>query len=103
MAYDVRITTAAAHAIDKLSSGVQTALLARLDELADDPRPHDSEKLKAMPKPYKVYRVPLRTNESSFCIVSGERQRAVVACAEGRRSQGSVRARLRPEAAASLA
>lgn len=69
MAYDVRITTAAARAIDKLSSGVQTALLARLDELADDPRPHDSEKLKAMPKPYKVYRVPLRTNESSFRIV----------------------------------
>ncbi len=69
MAFDVRITSAAERAIDKLSKGVQAALVARLDELAVNPRPHDAEKLKAMPKQYKVYRVPLRTSESSFRIV----------------------------------
>jgi mRNA interferase RelE/StbE len=69
LAYEVRITHSASRAIAKLPAATQDALLVRLDELAQDPRPHDAEKVHGLPRQHKVYRVPLRTSDSSFRVV----------------------------------
>lgn len=69
MAYEVKIAPAASRAIDKLSATTQDAVLARLEELANNPRPRDAEKIKALPRQFKVYRVPLKTVDSSFRVV----------------------------------
>lgn len=69
MAYEVRITHSATRAIDKLPTATQDALLVRLEELALDARPHDADKVHGLPRKYKVYRVPLRTSDSSFRVV----------------------------------
>ena len=69
MAYEVRIAPAARRAIDKPSVATQDAVLALLEELANDPRPRGAEKIKALPRRFKVYRVPLETVDSSFRVV----------------------------------
>ena len=69
MAYEVKITHSASRAIAKLSNATQDAVLAKLDELALDPRPHDAEKIHGLPGRHKVYRVPLMTADSSFRVM----------------------------------
>jgi mRNA-degrading endonuclease RelE of RelBE toxin-antitoxin system len=69
LAYEVRIAPAANRAIGKLPVATQDAVLALLEELADNPRPRDAEKIKALPTHYKVYRVPLDTVDSSFRVI----------------------------------
>jgi len=44
-------------------------VLALLEELAHNPRPRDAEKIRALPRRFNVYRVPLETVESSFRVV----------------------------------
>ena len=56
MAYEVRIAPAAERAIRKLLARTQVAILDRLDQLADEPRPPDCEKVKALAQ-YDVFRV----------------------------------------------
>ena len=69
MAYEVKIAPAARRAIDKLSATTQDAVLALLEELANNPRLRGAEKIKALPRQFKVYRVPLETVDSSFRVV----------------------------------
>ena len=56
MAYEVRIAPAAERAIRKLPARTQVAILDRLDQLSDEPRPPDCEKVKALAQ-YDVFRV----------------------------------------------
>lgn len=56
MAYEIRIAPAAERAIGKLSAQVQVAVLGKLEELAEDPRPAACEKVKELAQ-YGVYRV----------------------------------------------
>ncbi|OFW56276.1 MAG: hypothetical protein A2133_07550 [Actinobacteria bacterium RBG_16_64_13] len=56
MAYEIRIAPAAERAIGKLSAQIQTAVLDKLEELAEDPRPAGCEKVKALAQ-YDVFRV----------------------------------------------
>ena len=44
MAYEVRIAPAAERAIGKLEAPVQVAILGKLEELAQNPRPAPGEK-----------------------------------------------------------
>jgi mRNA interferase RelE/StbE len=61
MAYEVRIVPAAERAIRKLSATIQTAVLDRLDELAEDPRPPDCQRLKGLAQ-RDVYRARVKTD-----------------------------------------
>jgi mRNA-degrading endonuclease RelE of RelBE toxin-antitoxin system len=69
LSYEVRITRSASRAIAKLPNATQDAVLAKLDQLALDSRPHDAEKIHGLPQQYKVYRVPVMTADSSFRVV----------------------------------
>ncbi len=59
MAYEIRIAPAAERAIGKLSASVQVAILDKLEELAEDPRPADCEKVRELAQ-YSVFRVRVR-------------------------------------------
>ena len=48
MAYEIRIAPAAERAIGKLSAQIQVAVLDKLEELAEDPRPSACEKVKEL-------------------------------------------------------
>jgi mRNA interferase RelE/StbE len=54
--YEIRIAPAAERAIGKLSAQLQVAVLDRLEELAEDPRPATCEKVKELAQ-YGVFRV----------------------------------------------
>lgn len=69
MPYDVRITRAAERAIGKLPAAAQAAILKRLEELADDPRPHDAKKLGGVSATARVYRVRLRIARVPYRII----------------------------------
>ena len=56
MAYEIRIAPAAERAIGKLSAQIQVAVLDKLEELAEDPRPAGCEKVKELAQ-YGVFRV----------------------------------------------
>lgn len=56
MAYEIRIAPAAGRAIGKLSAQIQAAVLDKLEELAEDPRPATCEKVKELAG-YGVFRV----------------------------------------------
>ena len=59
MAYEVRITPAAERAIAKLPASVQLAVLEKLEELAEEPRPAGCEKVKGLAK-YDLFRVKVQ-------------------------------------------
>lgn len=59
MAYEIRIAPAAERAIGKVSAPVQAAILDKLEELAQDPRPADCEKVRELAQ-YGVFRVRVR-------------------------------------------
>jgi mRNA interferase RelE/StbE len=59
VAYEIRIAPAAERAIGKLSAPVQAAILDKLEELAQDPRPADCEKVRELAQ-YGVFRVRVR-------------------------------------------
>jgi mRNA-degrading endonuclease RelE of RelBE toxin-antitoxin system len=54
--YEMRIAPAAERAIGKLPASVQVAILDKLEELANDPRPANSEKVRELAQ-YGVFRV----------------------------------------------
>jgi mRNA interferase RelE/StbE len=54
--YEIRIAPAAERAIGKLSAPIQVAILDKLDELAENPRPADCDKVKELAQ-YGVFRV----------------------------------------------
>ena len=56
MAYEIRIAPAAERAIGKLSASIQVAILGKLEQLAENPRPADCEKVKELAQ-YGVFRV----------------------------------------------
>lgn len=56
MAYEIRIAPAAERSIGKLSAQIQVAVLDRLEELAEDPRPAACDKVKELAQ-YGVFRV----------------------------------------------
>lgn len=56
MAYEIRIAPAAERAIAKLPTPIQTTVLAKLEELAEEPRPAGCEKVRGLTK-YGVFRV----------------------------------------------
>ena len=58
MAYEIRIASAARRAIHKLPAQIQVAVLAKLDELSEDPRPAGCEKVKELAR-YGVFRVKI--------------------------------------------
>jgi mRNA interferase RelE/StbE len=57
LAYDLRIAPAGERAIDKLSPGIQGAVLDKTAELGREPRPADCRKIRALPARHEVYRV----------------------------------------------
>ena len=72
MAYEIRIAPAAERAIGKLSAPVQVAILDRLEELAQDPRPADCEKVRELAQ-YGVFRVRVRKDYRILYQVKDER------------------------------
>lgn len=58
MAYEIRIAQPARRAIHKLPARIQAAVVAKLKELSEDPRPAGCEKVKE-PARYDVFRVKL--------------------------------------------
>ena len=56
MAYEIRIAPAAERAIGKLSAQIQVAVLDKLEELAEDPRPASCAKIRELAS-YGVYRI----------------------------------------------
>jgi mRNA interferase RelE/StbE len=54
--YEIRIAPAAERAIGKLSAPVQVAILDKFEELAEDPRPANCEKVRELAQ-YGVFRV----------------------------------------------
>ncbi len=74
MAYEVRVAPAAEREIRKLTAKVQTAVFAKLVELATDPRPAGGRKVQSLPRRYEVYRV---TVEGSYRIVYQVRDEAL--------------------------
>lgn len=56
MAYEIRIAPAAERAIGKLSAQLQAAVLDKLEDLVEDPRPAACEKVKELAH-YGVFRV----------------------------------------------
>lgn len=56
MTYEVRIAPAAERAIGKLPAPIQVAVLEKLEELAENPRPPACEKVKELAR-YGVFRV----------------------------------------------
>lgn len=56
MTYQIRIAPAAERAIEKLPAQVQVAILDKLEELAEDPRPAACEKVKELAQ-HGVFRV----------------------------------------------
>lgn len=69
MAYEVRVAPAAGRQIRKLGAVAQGAALEKLEELAEDPRPNGSEKIKGLPRRYKVYRLAFSCAESWYRVV----------------------------------
>ncbi len=72
MAYEIRIAPAAERAIAKLPTPIQTAVLVKLEELAEEPRPAGCEKVKGLTK-HGVFRVKV---ESDYRIVYQVRDEA---------------------------
>ena len=56
MAYEIRISQPARRAIHKLPAQIQVAVVAKLKELQEEPRPADCEKVKGLTR-YNVFRV----------------------------------------------
>jgi mRNA interferase RelE/StbE len=54
--YEIRIAPAAERAVGKLSAPTQVAILGKLEELAQNPRPADCEKVRELAQ-YGVFRV----------------------------------------------
>jgi mRNA interferase RelE/StbE len=61
VAYEIRIAPAAERAIGKLSAEIQVAVLDKLEELAENPRPANCEKVKELAQ-YGVFRVRVEKN-----------------------------------------
>jgi mRNA interferase RelE/StbE len=76
LTYEVHIAPPGERAIRKLPAKIQTAVLDRLSELAEEPRPSDCEKLKGMTRQdlYRVkvktdYRVLYQVKDSTMCVL----------------------------------
>ena len=59
MAYQIRIAPAAERAIARLSRALQVAVLQKIAELAEDPRPRGCRRIRGVPPAYEVYRIRL--------------------------------------------
>ena len=65
MAYEIRIAPAAERAIGKPAPPVQVAVLDKLEELAEDPRPAGCEKVKELAQ-YGVFRVKVADRKEVY-------------------------------------
>ena len=74
-AYSVLVTRSAEREIDRLPTGIRRLVVRRIQALADDPRPHGSQKLAGEDK-YRVrqgdYRI-VYTIEDEIVTITGVR------------------------------
>lgn len=74
--YEIEITSSAAQAIIKLPRREQPRVARRIDSLADEPRPHNVEKLSGIRNAYRIrvgdYRI-VYTVDDTIRVVSVKR------------------------------
>jgi mRNA interferase RelE/StbE len=73
MAYEVGFKPAALRQLRKLNDEVQAAIVAKVESLADDPRPEDCKKLKGEKDLYRIrvlknYRVVYEIQDKQLVI-----------------------------------
>jgi mRNA interferase RelE/StbE len=77
VSYEIQIAPAAERAIGKLPTRVQAAVLDKLEELAEDPRPASCEKVKELAQ-YGVYRIMVGRDHRIVYQVKDEVARILV-------------------------
>lgn len=75
--YEIRIAPAAERAIGKLPAGVQAAILDKLEELSEDSRPPDCEKVRELAQ-YGVFRVRVERDHRILYQVLDQTARILV-------------------------
>lgn len=71
--YTVEVTPAAGRQIRKLDRNTQKRILARIEKLEEDPRPHDASKLQSPEDLYRVrvgdYRIVYQVEDDRLIIL----------------------------------
>jgi len=84
LSYRVRIVPSVERAVAKLPAAVQDGILARLEELATDPRPADARKIAALPPQFTVYRIRIGDYRLLYQVKEAELEVLVVRAAHRR-------------------